>query len=146
MSNSALNEYEIVYNLRHAKNLRRQIYIEAQLNDVPYEVIRDIALKHGLIIKKPHVIDYSQVKALYESGKSDREVAAALGISKCTVCHWRNRNGLKPNSHIDYSQIQALYYAGLSDKEISQTLHISQSTVRYWRYKNGVTPNKFHGG
>lgn len=145
MSNSNSNEYEIVYNLRHAKSLRRQLYIEAQLNDVPYEVIRDIALKHGLI-KKPHVIDYSQVKALYESGKSDREIAAALGISKCTVCHWRKRRGLKPNSHIDYSQIQALYYAGLSDKEISQTLHISQSTVRYWRYKNGVTPNKFHGG
>jgi len=145
MSNSDVNEYEIVYNLRHAKSLRRQIYIEAQLNDVPYEVIRNIALKHGLI-EKPHVIDYSQVKALYESGKSDREIAAALGISKSTVCHWRKRRGLKPNSHIDSSQIQALYYAGLSDKEISQTLHISQSTVRYWRYKNGVTPNKFHGG
>lgn len=99
MSNSNLNEYEIVYNLRHAKSLRRQIYIEAQLNDVPYEVIRDLALKHGLI-EKPHVIDYSQVKALYESGKSDREIAAALGISKSTVCHWRNRNGFKSNNPI----------------------------------------------
>lgn len=42
--------------------------------------------------------DTEAARAMYDAGKSDREIAEALGISRNTVYHWRFIQNLPPNT------------------------------------------------
>lgn len=39
-------------------------------------------------------VDKAKVKALYDAGKTDKEIAATLGVSSNAVGHWRRKQGL----------------------------------------------------
>jgi DNA-binding CsgD family transcriptional regulator len=72
---------------------------------------------------------------LYSMGLGDREIAEAVGVSRWSVWHWRNRLGLPPRSkrNLLESRFRELYRRGLNDREIGRALGLSHYTVRRWR-------------
>lgn len=93
-------------------------------------------------------INDRKAMALYSDGASDGEIAAALGVSKGGVAHWRRARGLVPTHaqgftvQIDYAAMRRLYETGRSDAELAAALGAAVTTVRAWRKKNGLKQNK----
>jgi AraC-like DNA-binding protein len=40
---------------------------------------------------------YGQIKAAYDDGESDSQIARRVGVSSRTVARWREGRGLEPN-------------------------------------------------
>ena len=96
--------------------------------------------------KKQPVYDRDRMLTLYDQGKSDGEIAAAMGCIKDTVMHWRKSMELPPNRHkphrkIDRERVRALYMRGLNDQEIAKEMNISHQSVSNWRNENGLPRN-----
>lgn len=98
---------------------------------------------------------YRQMRALYDEGLNDREIAEELRKSATTVRHWRIREGLPSNTgrvrtspaavQERQRQMVALWKQGLNDREIAEKMQMSKKTVRNWRKLRGLKSN-YDGG
>lgn len=91
--------------------------------------------------------DSDQMLTLYDQGKSDGEIAEAVGCAKDTVQKWRRRKCLTPNVNpprrpIDYEMVRRLYMAGLTDREIAETLGCGRNSIYEWRAGNLLPFNR----
>ena len=94
---------------------------------------------------KPAGWDMALALRLYRAGKTDREVADAVGVSRKTVTNWRNRIGMPPHHakkgpgrRVDYEEMRRLYDLGLSSSEIQYRMKVSYGTIRSWLIKNNL--------
>ena len=84
---------------------------------------------------------------LYKEGKTDREIADAIGVAKVTIWKWREKFHLAPNADsggntaIDYGKIQELYRSGMNDCEIADQIGCHMKSVYNWRARNKLPPN-----
>ena len=100
--------------------------------------------------KRSMFYDSDRMLTLYDQGKSDAEIAAAMGCVKGTVMDWRHRKGLAPNVNrakqkINYESVRRLYMAGLSDRMIAKTIGCSLPPIGRWRRREGLPPNQGRG-
>lgn len=103
---------------------------------------------------KPKVADWDDEKALalYQQGLYDQEIADQIGVSKPTVCRWRNGMGLPPNKSrrrkdgtmVDWDLAEKLYAEGKNDVEIAKELgdNIPNYAVRDWRLRTNKPANQ----
>lgn len=90
------------------------------------------------------------IRALHAEGKTDKEIAAALGLKRDQVLKYRNKHGLRLNPElyaphpprIDYALVERLYDAGRPDREIAAAAECSHRTIEKWRCETGRRPNK----
>lgn len=84
------------------------------------------------------------MRALYEQGMNDAQIGEAIGRSRDTVRHWRNRRGLPA---IDVTAVAlgeerddrlALWQQGLTDREIADRIGRHPDVVRRWRSRHGL--------
>ena len=91
--------------------------------------------------------------ALYADGKTDREIAEALGKYVQQVQNWRwNIMRRPPNppapghrAIYDWKRAEELYRRGMNDCQIARELGCTFSSVKRWRYKRGLLPNTKKG-
>ncbi|SMC38187.1 hypothetical protein [Papillibacter cinnamivorans] len=97
-----MTDDEIRTSIRQAKypKLQRKILADLNVCDVS-EIDRIVgAIKNPEKPKAktvPNLLDKSRAMILYEQGLSDYAMAEELKVSRSSVLHWRNRNGLIPN-------------------------------------------------
>lgn len=96
--------------------------------------------------RKPVLYTDDLLLTEYDKGKTDREIAEALGCAKDTVRLWRKRkelppNGMSPKRRIDYGKVRALYMEGLSDRKIAAELGCSSGRILDWRWAEGLPAN-----
>lgn len=81
--------------------------------------------------------------SLYNEGKMDTEIAAALNITRGAVQYWRRKFGLETKfqyskvSKIDTVKFESLFYEGKSDAEIAKELGMSYDGVYAHRIRHG---------
>lgn len=85
---------------------------------------------------------------LWGEGKTDREIAEALGVTRSGVGNWRVRNGLPcnedrcgPKTLWDMELARRLYDEDATDSEIADAVGLSRQAVARWRKQNGL-PSK----
>lgn len=88
-------------------------------------------------------INLDEMKALYNQGLSDNEIAKKLGCSRKTIEHRRKDCGLSANSHnaIDEEKAEIIirmFSEGKSGGEICRTLHLSSTTVAKFKREHGI--------
>lgn len=88
-------------------------------------------------------INLDEMKALYNQGLSDNEIAKILGCSRKTIEHRRKDIDLPANSHraIDEEKakiISRMFSEGKSGGEICRTLHLSSATVAKFKKENSI--------
>ena len=82
--------------------------------------------------------------ALYQRGRSDRQIAEALHRQPATIASWRRRLRLPANGNagfLDSKSDQArlhLYAKGMIDKEIAKVCERSPSSIAQWRKRKGL--------
>lgn len=86
---------------------------------------------------------------MHKQGASDREIAAAVGVSPSTIYVWRVKHGIKsgyvkPKRYASFDTQKALelYKEGKSDREIGEVVGVSRQTVGSWRNGCGLPPIK----
>ena len=91
-------------------------------------------------------IDDERARKLWEQGKTDPEIASALGVSKGCVWHWRNRAGLPSVEYrtrpkgINWEETgRRMLENGATDREIAETVGRSPATVCLWRKRHGLS-------
>lgn len=120
--------------------------------DVPGDWVLQWGQRGGGLSESPWQSRAEAVRELHAQGKSDKEIAKALGIGRSTAYQWRwVRLGLPTHSNRKHrvaprkshaSQreakirvIRALYDRGLNDHQIARELEASPYTAFYWRSK-----------
>ena len=95
----------------------------------------------------PLAWDEARASALYRAGKTDREIADAVGIGRRVVTSWRHRHNWPANTggrgarnRVDYDELRRLYDMGLSENEILCRMKISRGSITNWRAKNKLPP------
>ena len=85
---------------------------------------------------------------MYKEGRSDREIAAAVGVSPTTIGTWRVKRKLKsiwvmPKRYgsFDTQKALELYKQGKNDGEISVAVGVSRQTIGTWRHELGLPPH-----
>lgn len=85
---------------------------------------------------------------MYKEGRSDREIAAAVGVSPTTIGTWRVKRKLKSiwagpkrYSSFDTKKALELYKQGKNDGEISEAVGVSRQTIGSWRHELGLPPH-----
>lgn len=98
--------------------------------------------------------DKVKARALYDAGRTDRDIAEACGVSQPAICNWRNALGLPPNTPpkpprpprtFDTSRARALYDEGRTDIFIAMACDVCVGTISNWRHQEGL-PSKHRGG
>lgn len=91
---------------------------------------------------------WADMQKLYNEGKSDVEIAAALGVAESTVNNFRAkrrlpRNKRKPHyvTDEDRARMRELYDLGTNDSVISREIKCSIKSVQTWRASAGLAPN-----
>lgn len=94
---------------------------------------------------------YRQMRMMYDEGMGDRQIAAEMGCSPCTVRNWRLREGLAGNTGRQRTspeavqerrrQMMTLWKQGLDDRQISDRMQLNVKTVRKWRRERGLESN-----
>ena len=82
----------------------------------------------------------------YEKGKSDQEIATAVGLRNYQVRLWRKARGLECNirrriSESTETEIERLYWMGLTDGKIAREVGFNAQRIFEWRKRNGLPPN-----
>lgn len=100
------------------------------------------------------MIDQEAARALHAEGKTDREIAVALGSKENSIWLWRKRNGLKLNpspkmqkgyTRLDYGKVEALLQQGKTTLQISKETGISTSAINKWRRVHGCAAPRIGG-
>lgn len=91
--------------------------------------------------------DCARASALYRAGKTDREIADAVGVGRRVVTSWRHRYNWPPNTggrgsraRVDYDELRRLYDMGLTENEILCRMKISRGSITNWRAKYKLPP------
>lgn len=88
--------------------------------------------------------EFPERQSLYDAGKTDAEIARALGIKRNTVTVWRRYRKL-PSNHPAYGPHAkariGLYRLGWSDQRIATEQGITRGCVKLWRARNDLAPN-----
>lgn len=91
--------------------------------------------------------DCARASALYRAGKTDREIADAVGVGRRVVTSWRHRYNWPPNTggrgsraRVDYDELRRLYDMGLTENEILCRMKISRGSITNWRAKHKLPP------
>lgn len=98
------------------------------------------------VVKRTMVYDEAIMRAAYDNGGTDKEIAEAVGCGKSTVWKWRQFRGLPPNlapptePKFDRVAMMALYKKGYGDKMIARMMGCTHATVFRWREKNDLPP------
>lgn len=92
-----------------------------------------------------HRIPDQDALRLWCEGKTDREIAEALGVTRNGVGHWRVRNGLPcnedrcgPKPFWDAELARKLYDENATDSEIADAVGLSRQAIARWRKQNGL--------
>lgn len=82
-------------------------------------------------------------RRLYDLGKSDKEIAAALGVSVSTIKNWRHeqdlpnnapeRRGMPPVDEKERQRRLDAYNATNNDRQAADLIGVSYSTFNHWR-------------
>lgn len=72
----------------------RQKLKELGCFDIPQKLVPYKGASAGWKGQPRRKIDGERVRELFAEGKTDAEIAAALGFSECSIRNWRNRNRL----------------------------------------------------
>lgn len=98
--------------------------------------------------------DKVKARALYDAGRTDRDIAEACGVSQPAICNWRNAQKLPPHTPpkpprpprtFDTSRARALYDEGRTDIFIAMACDVCVGTISNWRHQEGL-PSKHRGG
>lgn len=91
-----------------------------------------------------------KIRALYEQGLRDTEIARTMGCSLSIICDWRNRENLPKNKKpggpealraVYEEKAAALYYQGMPDRKIANILGGGRWDARRWRERHGLAAN-----
>lgn len=84
--------------------------------------------------------DIRLARTMFAEGKSDKEIADAVGISCGYFKHWRAQNGLYRPGKPSWDAIRAeqMVRNGASDAEISEKFGKSSRAVADWRRSIGI--------
>ena len=93
-------------------------------------------------------LNTSEVIGLYESAKSDREIAQVVGCSATTVRNWRNATGRPPLAQRGKSSplephlesIKSALAAGMSDYSLAKTYGTAPQSIARLRKKHDLGP------
>ncbi|WP_353472341.1 helix-turn-helix domain-containing protein [Salipiger sp. H15] len=97
--------------------------------------------------------DDAQLQSLHAEGRSDADLAHALGVALSTIARRRRALGLaanltegsvgRPKGPIAFSEdeLRAKHSEGLKDAEIAACLNVSAYTVQRWRLRFGLALN-----
>lgn len=95
-------------------------------------------LKRG---PRPH-LPRERMLELWKEGKTDKEIAEAVGIPRNNVCAWRLAAGLPVHKELrcaedlwDDALVRKLYEEGRTDVEIANAAGVSRNAVFRWRQK-----------
>lgn len=148
MNFECMNKDEVRARYRQAKNKREMIDI---LCDLTCATKGEMKIFLGIEKESDNKPKQSRTKwnqelarNLYESGKTAREIAEAVGVSLTTINCWVSRNykdraaELRTEREKDFME---LWDKGLNDNQISMVTGFSAPTVHLWRKKNGLSVN-----
>lgn len=161
-----MSDAEILQRWNNALDKRAHVEILADLNAVGEPEMREKLVElgaEGLPEPKkrrkraerapaPRKMDELRAMALYNEGLCDFDIAEALGVSKPSVCKWRNMMRLKPNPQtkrrttLRDEDAMELWKAGLCDLDIAERLGVSKNTVADWRKRKGLECNRQRPG
>lgn len=81
---------------------------------------------------------------LYLDGSRDYEMAKAIGVSRNSVCKWRRKNGLPPNTvgKLYEEDFDRMYADGASDRMIADALGATRETIKYLRLRKGLPAHR----
>lgn len=85
-----------------------------------------------------YFIDAAKAKALWRQGRSDPEIAEALGKSRVSICLWRKRNGLSPNATGGRKECAAM--RDLTEDEFRRLVRLRRNSVAGAAKLIGVSP------
>lgn len=87
------------------------------------------------------------VREMVAAGKTDGEIAEAMGVTKSAVRSARGRLGLPVNlpplttASMRDQAIRALHAKGLTDRQIATEMELSDETIGLYRWRLGLKPN-----
>jgi WhiB family redox-sensing transcriptional regulator len=96
----------------------------------------------------------------YDSGLTDREIAAIVGCAPSTILDWRKRRGYPANhpqgaynrslppprapiTPEEHARRKDLWEKGWTDLAIGRLIGLSASAIRDWRNRNDLQANKY---
>lgn len=93
--------------------------------------------------------EHLERQKLYDAGKSDREIAEAVGVGRRTIANWRQGQDLpckssraaqaKPGDIIrQSSKIKAMVQQGLDDRQIAKRIACNRNTILDFRQTYGI--------
>ena len=156
-----MSDMEILQRWNNALDKNAHVEILADLNAVSELQMREKLLELGaeglpeLKSKRkkrkqverapiPKKMDEQRAMELYREGLCDLDISETLGVSKVTVCKWRNMMRLTPNPQpkrrttLRDEDAMALYKEGLCDLDIAERLDVGKNTVADWRKRKGL--------
>ena len=88
--------------------------------------------------------DYSRFRELYDTGMSDKDIGAALGIPRHNIMCHRYYLGLSVNNvkiKYNYTKAKKLYDRGYRDTDICKILGIPPESFSSWRKNRNLPAN-----
>lgn len=93
-----MDDTQLSYEYRTARNPAQMLTILAELNAVPVDIIKQRLCGMGVALPPKRIRwDTEKAAELYRRGMPDRQIANALGISRGCVSSWRKRKRLPVN-------------------------------------------------
>ena len=93
-----MTDEELLREMRQAKDPVAHVQVLAELNavatDTMREYLRDLGVDLPAKRRRPRHFDEARARELLEAGKTDAEVAAALGVARRTIYDFREAQGI----------------------------------------------------
>lgn len=137
--NNELKYEEILKFIKDGKT-RQQV---ADFYEVSLSTIKRFLSKHKISIKK--TVDRNKVLEMYNSNKTDKQIAKELQCSLVTIRKIIKDLGLSSTSEINKQKSKEkfleLYNKGYNDTEISKILGVNHVTIKNWREGMNLNSN-----
>lgn len=93
-----MTDEELLREMRQAKDPVAHVQVLAELNavatDTMREYLRDLGVDLPAKRRRPRRFDEARARELLEAGKTDAEVAAALGVARRSIYDFRESQGI----------------------------------------------------
>lgn len=93
-----MTDEELLREMRQAKDPAAHVQVLAELNavatDTMRECLRDLGVDLPSKRRRPRRFDEARARELLEAGKTDAEVAAALGVARRSIYDFREAQGI----------------------------------------------------